>query len=70
MLDFQKFNMKVFLNGPDMYTFLQKKCTLISSSSPGDPGSLTLTPGHFDKIKRPEVRVNLSHSLPLSLGLL
>ena len=28
------------------YTLLQKKCTLISFSSPGDPGSLTLIPGH------------------------
>ena len=28
-----------------IYTLLQKKCTLISSSSPGDPGSLTPTPG-------------------------
>ncbi len=28
------------------YTLLQKKCTLISSSSPSDPGSLTPTPGH------------------------
>ena len=31
-----------------MYTLLQKNCTLISPSSPGDPGSLTLTPGHVE----------------------
>ena len=28
---------------PGEYTLLQKKCTLISSRSPSDPGSLTLT---------------------------
>ena len=31
-----------------IYTVLQKKCTLILSSSPGDPGSLTPTPGHVN----------------------
>ncbi len=31
---------------PHKYTLLQKKCTLISSSSPNDPGSLTPTLGH------------------------
>ncbi len=33
------------------YTLLQKKCTLISSSFPADPGSLTPTPGHFKFVK-------------------
>ncbi len=33
------------------YTLLQKKCTLIYPSSPGDPGSLTLTWGHVDFVK-------------------
>ena len=30
----------------EKYNLLQKKGTLMSSNSPGDPGSLTLTPGH------------------------
>ncbi len=34
-----------------IYTLLQKKCTLISSSSPGDPGTLTPTPGHVKSVK-------------------
>ncbi len=34
-----------------MYTLLQKKCTLISSTSPGDPGSLTPTPDHVKFVK-------------------
>ncbi len=33
------------------YTLLQKKCTLISSSSPSVPGSLTPTPGHVKFVK-------------------
>ena len=33
------------------YTLLQKKCTLIYPSSPGDPGSLILTQGHFNFVK-------------------
>ena len=33
------------------YTLLQKKCTLISPSSPVDPGSLTPTPCHVKCIK-------------------
>ncbi len=33
------------------YTLLQKKCTLISPNSPGDPGSLTLTLGQVDFVK-------------------
>ncbi len=32
----------------EIYTLLQKKCTLISSSSPSDPGSLTLTRNHVE----------------------
>ena len=34
------------------YTLLQKKCTLIPSSSPCDLGSLTLTLGHVRFVKR------------------
>ena len=34
-----------------VYTLLQKKCTLISSSSPSDPGSLTPTSGHVEFVK-------------------
>ncbi len=33
------------------YTLLQKKCTLILPSSPGDPGSLTPTPVHVKFVK-------------------
>ncbi len=33
------------------YTLLQKKCTLISSSSPGDPASQAPTPGHVKFVK-------------------
>ncbi len=33
------------------YTLLQKKCTLISPSSPGDPESLNPTPGHAKFVK-------------------
>ncbi len=33
------------------HTLLKKKCTLISSSSPGDPGSLTLIAGHVECVK-------------------
>ena len=34
-----------------VYTLLQEKCTLVSSSSPSDPGSLTLAPGHVKFVK-------------------
>ncbi len=35
------------LQDTQAYTLFQKKCTLISSNSPGDPRSLTLTPRHL-----------------------
>ena len=39
------------LNSISNYTLLQKKCTLISSNPPSDPGSLTSTPGHVKVVK-------------------
>ncbi len=40
---------KIYCRVASLYTLLQKKCTLIYPSSPGDTGSLTLTKGNVDK---------------------
>ena len=45
-----------------LYTLLQRKCTLTSPSSSGDPGSLTSTPGHvkFVKLSRPFDKIKMT----------
>ncbi len=38
-------------SGLILYTLLQKKCNFSEPIFPGDPGSLTVTPGHVHFVK-------------------